>query len=429
MNAGRYRAVMNCAAKLYVTHAIGDNSRHVRAKHPPSRREGSVVSAGKNRNRDSDCPDTRESRVKSGAGSDQEHPARLTEFFVGSAGQTLSFLLMADAKTARDLSGFGAWVTFWYEDEVPHVVRAARVDGPNGLVTYELRGDEFARKGVVFAQATVMSPQQGFFEHSSEIVPLQVLPYLNSDDSRPQPSASSSLSGLSPHSRIDLVQPERHQVEIDISTGKSKVVGPLPAVLGSYTFFGRSDPGQEWNDLFRTVATRLRLPWNAETLLAMITVFSQKAWEGMPLRQHQRYVAGSILQETRRSLVLEEVEERKHREREPLWEDLPLPHAHTRSIEEALPHDPQEQAEETHDWVARIENCRKVLSAIDDWSPKQSQLKGGLERQALAGEEVSPTEVGRALGWSHKATMSTWQSLQRKAKRAQRRHSGGDEEK
>ncbi|MEK7315385.1 MAG: hypothetical protein AAB011_04340 [Candidatus Eisenbacteria bacterium] len=382
-----------------------------------------------------DRPRRRALTKSSPATPPSELPEPLTEVYVGSTGRRLSFLLLADSNRARDLSGYAAGVTFWYEDAVEtHVVRAARVDGPNGAVIYDPRGDEYPRKGIVLAQATVMSPDfgpnapgRGFFQESSEIVAIKVLPRPVMDPRESQPSTSAPASGLRSHDRIDLVMPERCEIEIDTSTGESKVVSPSPGVVGAYTFFERSDPGQAWGDLFRTVATRLRLPWDVGTFLAMMTVFSQKAWERVPPREQQRYVAGSVLKETHRSTAHEEMKVRLLREREPLWGDLEAPGGKARPIEEALQHDPQRELEAESDWAARIERCREVLAEIDDWSPRQAQLKAYLEGQATVGEEISPAEAGRALGWSHEETMSTWQSLQRKAERAQRRLSGSEE--
>ena len=358
-----------------------------------------------------------------------EAEAMSIEIQARSSGRRLSFRLMGDPTSPRTLGGFAAWVTFWYPDATEsHVVRAASVDEGQGLVIYELNGDECPRPGMVFAQPTVMSAEQGFFEHSGEVVAIKVLPAASPGDRHAHHPPSASVSGLRTHDRFDLVMPPACKIELDISTGQSKVLSPPPGVAGTYSFFERSDPGQAWNDLFRAIANRLALPQDTGTFLAMMTVFGQKAWERVPCKDHQRYVAGSIRAETRRSQQREEIEERELRTKEPLWDDLAASSEGVNPIEEALPHDPQAEIDVAEDWAARIERCRKVLAGIDGWSKRQDQLRAGLERQVATDEPVSPSEVGRSLGWSHEETMSAWQSLQRKAQRALRQQSeeGGE---
>jgi len=94
----------------------------------------------------------------------------LQQKYVGEK-KGLEFLFMEeDETTPRDLSGFAAWVSFWHPEAAPHVVRAAVVDGSNGIVTYELRGDEFDAIGEVLSTVTISDPATGSFETSFPIV-------------------------------------------------------------------------------------------------------------------------------------------------------------------------------------------------------------------------------------------------------------------
>jgi hypothetical protein len=81
------------------------------------------------------------------------------------SGRPISFLwLYGNRKVARVLTGYAARIHFWQANGTVHIdPRFARVDGPNGLTTYDLTGDEFPDPGAanvmdVLAQFEVMPP-------------------------------------------------------------------------------------------------------------------------------------------------------------------------------------------------------------------------------------------------------------------------------
>lgn len=85
--------------------------------------------------------------------------------------------LQENGSDIRDLTGHWCEVAFWIADAAPHVVRAGTVDVPNGLVRYELRGDEYTAVGEVVQSVTVANPEYGgtstgvgFFESSFPVV-------------------------------------------------------------------------------------------------------------------------------------------------------------------------------------------------------------------------------------------------------------------
>lgn len=93
---------------------------------------------------------------------------------VGDSGKVRSFLVTeADSSTVRNITGYAAWVSFWYQGAVPHVVRAAPVDGSNGKIKYRFQGDEFPTAGTVYCHWTIAAPDydatalgRGYFQLS-----------------------------------------------------------------------------------------------------------------------------------------------------------------------------------------------------------------------------------------------------------------------
>lgn len=95
------------------------------------------------------------------------------EVHVGDSGRPISYLFKdATGITFRNLSGYAAWITFWYPDAAPHVVWAAKVAG--AVTTYVLRGVEFTIVGDLLAQFTVMDTATGI-RTSSEIFRFKVM--------------------------------------------------------------------------------------------------------------------------------------------------------------------------------------------------------------------------------------------------------------
>jgi len=81
------------------------------------------------------------------------------EVHVGDVGRRLSFaFLKATRLEVQTLTGYAAWVKFWYGETAPHVTRACAVDGVNGLAIYELLGDEYTTVGELLVQFTVSTP-------------------------------------------------------------------------------------------------------------------------------------------------------------------------------------------------------------------------------------------------------------------------------
>lgn len=107
------------------------------------------------------------------------------EVYVGDTGPVLELLITEpDGYTVRNLTGFSAWVSFWFTgDTEPRVIRAAKVyDGANGLVRYYFQGDEYATTGDCIFQATIMSTEwggsssgRGFFQSSTPVMKRRVL--------------------------------------------------------------------------------------------------------------------------------------------------------------------------------------------------------------------------------------------------------------
>ena len=96
--------------------------------------------------------------------------------YVGDTGPALEFLFKkANGRDVMDLTGHAAWVTVWHPGSAPHVVRAAKVGGATGIVSYQPQGDEYdvPDDGGVLIQPTVMNPNYGsnvngqyYFEYS-----------------------------------------------------------------------------------------------------------------------------------------------------------------------------------------------------------------------------------------------------------------------
>lgn len=110
-------------------------------------------------------------------------PGAIIDVHVGDVGRVISFqLTMPNRIVARDLSGYAAWVRWWYPDLEPHVNRAALVGGSNGLVTYISQGDEFPTVGYLLAQPVVQvtdwygggAPGRGFYRFSGDVVRFKV---------------------------------------------------------------------------------------------------------------------------------------------------------------------------------------------------------------------------------------------------------------
>jgi hypothetical protein len=101
----------------------------------------------------------------------------IEEVFVGDK-KALEFLFYeADGVTPTDLTGWAAIVSFWHEDLVPHITRSGDVGGLTGIVSYELRGDEYDAVGEVLLTCTVFNTEyggtstgQGYFERSFPVV-------------------------------------------------------------------------------------------------------------------------------------------------------------------------------------------------------------------------------------------------------------------
>lgn len=87
-----------------------------------------------------------------------ELPETALSFHVGDT-LTLSWLwTKANRKDVRNLTDHAARVLFWYLDAAPHIARAAEVDPLNGLVIYDLLGDEYQLNRATYAQAQVYAP-------------------------------------------------------------------------------------------------------------------------------------------------------------------------------------------------------------------------------------------------------------------------------
>ena len=111
-------------------------------------------------------------------------PEVVKEVHIGEKGRRLSFLFLKPNRiNPWSLTGYGAGISFWYADQVPHVMRAALVDAANGLAIYQLQGDEYTTEGMVFAQFMVTIPDwygngaagRSFVRTSSPIIKLRVM--------------------------------------------------------------------------------------------------------------------------------------------------------------------------------------------------------------------------------------------------------------
>lgn len=105
--------------------------------------------------------------------------SELKEARVGDTAPDMWFVVTEqDGSTVRNLTGFGAWVSFWYGGATgPHVVRAAPVDPVTGQIRYRLQGDEFTTAGMCYVQWTMKatdadsgSVARGHFRLSGQIV-------------------------------------------------------------------------------------------------------------------------------------------------------------------------------------------------------------------------------------------------------------------
>jgi len=110
-------------------------------------------------------------------------PEVVKEVHVGDV-RPLSFVFLKPNRVEPwSLVGYGAGISFWYGDLPPHIERAASVDGPTGVVTYELLGDEFTTEGDIFAQFEVIVPDwyvngavgRSFVRTCSPILKLRVM--------------------------------------------------------------------------------------------------------------------------------------------------------------------------------------------------------------------------------------------------------------
>jgi hypothetical protein len=88
-----------------------------------------------------------------------------------------------DGQTPVDLTGAGGWVSFWYQDQDYHVVRAGIVGGSNGLLTYFPDGSEFPTVGDILFRATALlvhmpglGTNRAWLRISTPIVRWRVLP-------------------------------------------------------------------------------------------------------------------------------------------------------------------------------------------------------------------------------------------------------------
>lgn len=107
------------------------------------------------------------------------------EVYVGDTGPVLELLITEpDGYTVRNLSGFAAWVAFWFNgDAEPRVTRAAKVyNASSGLVRYYFEGDEYATTGECIFRCSVQSTEwggasvgRGFFQASTPVLKRRVL--------------------------------------------------------------------------------------------------------------------------------------------------------------------------------------------------------------------------------------------------------------
>jgi hypothetical protein len=106
------------------------------------------------------------------------------EVYQSNTAPLLEFaFLQANGASARDITGYAAWCTFWTAGAAaPHVIRAARISDPtNGLVRYELQGDEYATLGECLFQCTIMQTalntgdDNGYFERSTQAIRRRVI--------------------------------------------------------------------------------------------------------------------------------------------------------------------------------------------------------------------------------------------------------------
>lgn len=234
--------------------------------------------------------------------------------------------------------------------------------------------------------------------------------------------------------RTEVVMPLVDEVSVDVGTGDVELLTPEPRVVREFLYFERGDSGaEEWSQLARTVALRFGLPWTPETWLAIETVLLQPAWEGKPIQDHARYVAGSVRRQAvrigRRRRIDEE--ERglpvgKHRatsildEEGKLKHDLPAPRSPSVDPEARL-----EEREAVETERERLERYRLVLADIDSFlRPEERSFYAQLESGILENDGYGPADVVRDLGLDHRRGMVLLQRIQRKALRRLKKMTG-----
>jgi len=74
--------------------------------------------------------------------------------YKNDTGPVLKPLFTTADRVVRSLVGHAGWLSFWRPNTAPHVIRAAFVDGANGMHRYAPQGDEYAAVGEVKLQAT-----------------------------------------------------------------------------------------------------------------------------------------------------------------------------------------------------------------------------------------------------------------------------------
>jgi hypothetical protein len=101
----------------------------------------------------------------------------------GDTGSVLDFLFdQEDGVTARDLTGYHGWVSFWYPGAGVHLTRAGIVISEDGILRYLPRGDEFPALGDVRFQATISAndigygTNRGYFKLSHDVIRRRVVP-------------------------------------------------------------------------------------------------------------------------------------------------------------------------------------------------------------------------------------------------------------
>ncbi len=85
-------------------------------------------------------------------------PETVLELHVGDKKRLSYQFLKASRVEVQPLTGHAAWATFAYVGVAPHVERAALVDEANGIVIYDMLGDELPTDGTVELYYTVCPP-------------------------------------------------------------------------------------------------------------------------------------------------------------------------------------------------------------------------------------------------------------------------------